>query len=167
LKLLVAPHNRPVIELELGTEGDAFVITCGSSRHEARVLARDASLLCFELDGRVHRAYLQRHGDAIRIVLRGRQHLFHTRAPGASASAAASTDAEPILRANLPGRVQKVLVQEGAAISAGDVLMLIEAMKMENPILAAADGLVSALHVQEGEMVQVGQLLATCDYRPR
>lgn len=63
------------------------------------------------------------------------------------------------IKAPLPGNVAKVKVQEGAKVNAGDVLIVLEAMKMENEILAPAAGTVKKLYVQEGKAVQQGEAL--------
>lgn len=61
--------------------------------------------------------------------------------------------------APLAGSVFKVLVAEGDEIEAGQVLLVLEAMKMETEITAPAAGVVSVLNVAEGEAVQGGQSL--------
>lgn len=59
----------------------------------------------------------------------------------------------------LPGTVLKVLAKQGAAVKSGDVLCIIEAMKMENEIMAPCDGTVSAVSVSEGASVNAGDPL--------
>ena len=61
--------------------------------------------------------------------------------------------------APLAGSVSKVLVEEGQVITAGEVIVVLEAMKMETEITAPNDGTVTALHVQPGDAVQGGQSL--------
>ncbi len=63
------------------------------------------------------------------------------------------------LRSPLPGRVIQVLVSEGQVVQAGDVLVIIEAMKMEHRIEAPADGTVSAVYFAAGQMVQADEVL--------
>jgi biotin carboxyl carrier protein len=53
----------------------------------------------------------------------------------------------------MPGRVLKIMVSEGEEVSKGQVLMVVEAMKMENNILCPKDGVVDKLLVKEGDMV--------------
>ena len=66
----------------------------------------------------------------------------------------AGADAAQALTAPMPATVLKVLVQPGAAVRAGDTVIILEAMKMELPLRAAADAIVSAVHCREGELVQ-------------
>ena len=59
----------------------------------------------------------------------------------------------------MPGTVQRILVSEGESVDAGQVLMLLEAMKMELTVVAPAAGIVAAVLVAEGELVAGGQRL--------
>ena len=59
----------------------------------------------------------------------------------------------------MTGRVIEVLVSEGDAVSEGDVVVVVESMKMENEIICDHDGTVSAVHVQEDQSVSEGDRL--------
>lgn len=76
----------------------------------------------------------------------------------APAAAAASAESVP---APLAGNIFKIMAIEGQSVAAGDVIMIMEAMKMETEIRSPAAGVVSELLVKEGDAVQVGQALLT------
>ena len=59
----------------------------------------------------------------------------------------------------MTGRVIEVLVAEGAAVGAGDVVVVIESMKMENEVVCDVDGSVSVVHVEEDQSVSEGDRL--------
>ena len=61
----------------------------------------------------------------------------------------------------MPGTILSVNVQNGQAVKKGDVLMILEAMKMENEIMAPADGTVTAVNVTKGAAVESGTLLCS------
>ncbi|MBX2981097.1 MAG: biotin/lipoyl-containing protein [Flavobacteriales bacterium] len=63
------------------------------------------------------------------------------------------------LKAPMPGLVLKVLVKEGTEVKKNDPLLVLEAMKMENVIKSAGDGVVQKIHAVEGEAVEKAQLL--------
>jgi pyruvate carboxylase subunit B len=67
------------------------------------------------------------------------------------------------LRAPMPGLVVRVLVQPGQAVSRGGGVVVLEAMKMENELKAAADGTVKTVRVGTGEPVEKGQVLVEFD----
>ena len=64
------------------------------------------------------------------------------------------------VRAEMVANVWKVVATEGQQVDAGDTLVILESMKMEIPVLAEEPGIVSKLHVAEGDVVQEGDLIA-------
>jgi pyruvate carboxylase subunit B len=64
----------------------------------------------------------------------------------------------------MPGKVLSVLVGEGQEVATGDGLLILEAMKMENRIVAEARAIVRRVHVTEGQMVDGGAILLELDY---
>ena len=81
-------------------------------------------------------------------------------APAAPAKAAVSAGAgEASVNAPMPGKIVKVLVSEGQAVNSGDVLLILEAMKMQNEIAATQAGTVKAINVAAGQSVKVGDAL--------
>ena len=67
------------------------------------------------------------------------------------------------LLAPMPGAVVRVAVAEGARVTAGQPLVVLEAMKMEHTVAAPVDGVVTALHVRPGDQVESGQALAVVE----
>ena len=82
------------------------------------------------------------------------------KAAPAAAPAAAAGEGEKI-NAPMPGNILAVNVKEGDVVKKGQVLMILEAMKMENEIMAGADGTVTSVAVQSGATVEAGALLCT------
>jgi len=80
-------------------------------------------------------------------------------APAPTAAPAAAPAGGEKITAPMPGTILSVNVTDGQAVKSGDVLMILEAMKMENEILAPCDGTVSALSVTKGATVDTGALL--------
>jgi biotin carboxyl carrier protein len=67
--------------------------------------------------------------------------------------------AEGDLVTQMPGKVVKILVQEGQEVSKGETLLILEAMKMENEIKASSDGVVKAIHVKANDAIESGHLM--------
>ena len=63
------------------------------------------------------------------------------------------------LRAPMPGKIVRVNVSEGDAVSQGDALVVLESMKMENTLSSSLDGVVKSVHVSADDSVQQGQTL--------
>ena len=73
---------------------------------------------------------------------------------------AAAGAGEPV-NAPMPGTILDVKVTAGQAVKSGDVLMILEAMKMENEIMAPKDGTVTSVSASKGASVQSGDVLCT------
>lgn len=63
--------------------------------------------------------------------------------------------------APMPGNILDVKTSVGASVKAGDVLVILEAMKMENDIVAPQDGTVASVNVNKGDTVDAGQTIVT------
>ena len=81
-------------------------------------------------------------------------------APAQPATSAVAAGADA-LTAPMPGTILRILVNVGDAVKQNQPVMILEAMKMENEIVAAADGVVSGIHVTQGDMVNPGDALIT------
>ena len=86
-------------------------------------------------------------------------------APKAAPAAAPAPAAKPVaagsatISAPMPGKVLEVKVKAGDAVKAGDVLMILEAMKMQNEIMAPADGTISDVRISAGQTVGTGDVM--------
>ncbi len=83
-------------------------------------------------------------------------------APAAAPAAPAPAGAENVT-CPMPGTILAVNVQPGAAVKKGDVMFILEAMKMENEIMAPRDGKVVSVGVQQNASVNPGDLLAVIE----
>ncbi|MXW48373.1 MAG: biotin/lipoyl-binding protein [Gammaproteobacteria bacterium] len=96
------------------------------------------------------------------ILLEDEIYLFHQSSryglrPSDRLSAALSANVDAgSLTAPLPGRIARVLVEEGESVSTGQVLIVVEAMKMEHPIASPIDGVVTSVPFSENELVDEG-----------
>lgn len=82
-------------------------------------------------------------------------------APAVSAPAPASSDSSKNITCPMPGTILKVMVKPGDAIKRGDVVIILEAMKMENEIFATDDATVESVNVSEGSTANTGDVLVT------
>ena len=77
-------------------------------------------------------------------------------APASSGAAGGIT-----VKAPMPGKILSIKASEGQAVKKGDVILLLEAMKMENEVVAPQDGTVATINVASGAAVEAGDTLAT------
>lgn len=81
-------------------------------------------------------------------------------AKAAAARPAAAESGIGAIRAIMPGTIVRVMVAEGNTVVAGDVLLVLEAMKMENELRAPTSGTVRAVHARPGQAVEMNAVLA-------
>jgi biotin carboxyl carrier protein len=79
------------------------------------------------------------------------------------AASSAIVAGEGAVVAIMPGKVIRLLVAEGDQVAEGEVICILEAMKMENELKAPKSGTVTVLHVQPGQDVEMGAVLAEID----
>ena len=130
-------------EMELSTEG----VT----------VSRLADRLIVHGPEGAHTAVAVKQGDATLISYKGRQYRVEQKSARSRQHGAASSGE---MRAPMPGMIVDVRVEVGAPVKKGDTVLVLEAMKTQQPFNAPFDGTVKELKVQKGEQVGDGQLLA-------
>ena len=131
------------IEIDAKRDGSSFSFK-GMKIHTGEELWLD-------INGRKHKAVATKVGDVWWVHVNGHTMQFELIEPGAS-----SADDEGGLSAPMPGKILEVHVSVGQSVKSGDVLMVMEAMKMEHKIVAGSDGVVEAIHFAEGDQVPQG-----------
>lgn len=97
-----------------------------------------------------------RQGETTLISYKGRQFKLDLKAPRVRAGAIFSGE----MHAPMPGLIADVLVEEGALVKKGQKLLVLEAMKTQQPFIAPFDGVIRKLPARKGEQVAEGALLA-------
>lgn len=82
-------------------------------------------------------------------------------APAPKAPAASGSAGSIEVTAPMPGKILAVKADVGQSVKKGDVILLLEAMKMENEVVAPEDGTIASINVNSGDMVEAGNVLAT------
>jgi acetyl/propionyl-CoA carboxylase alpha subunit len=160
------PYRDPSILFRIGadeivvswnqTGAGAYRARVFDSTVKAQVLSCVPDSIRIEIDG-VQRAFKINEADdelyihsslGSRVIKRPPRHPMRQ-----TASEQASANSP------MPGKVLKILVEAGQKVSAGDSLIILEAMKMEHTMRAALDGVVESILVSDGEVVGPGQLL--------
>src|SRR5947208_2707431 len=111
-----------------------------------------------EQDGRTHIVYVAGAAGDYWAFCNGV--VFHDELSGRSSRGSRARGTAPqSLFAPMPATVVKVPVRVGTAVKKGHAVVILEAMKMELPVRAPADGVVSAVHCREGQLVPAGAVL--------
>lgn len=153
-------------QLILTVEGMAYEVEI-----EGETVMVNGRPFTVNLDG--HRA--QVNGTSYEIELQGDQvtvngiaYAFQVQEkkerPGAEAPPRAARAAEVgAVTAIMPGKIIRVLVKEGDEVQEGDVLCVLEAMKMENELRASKSGVVKEVNVEPGSDVEMGEVLVVIE----
>ncbi|MCC6499851.1 MAG: biotin/lipoyl-binding protein [Anaerolineales bacterium] len=115
-------------------------------------------------EGKSHESYIARGDDNWQVLLRGRLYLVavedeREKRLRAAAGGGVVETGEFLLKAPMPGLVVAVPVEDGQEIKKGQVLLILESMKMQNELKAPRDGKVSRIKVKAGESVEQKQTL--------
>jgi acetyl/propionyl-CoA carboxylase alpha subunit len=153
--------TRTVELLELG--GHAYRITVDGVQHlvDARMLHPGSFSLL--IDNRSYALDVRSDGDRHRVDLGGRTLevlLIDTLRHGGVPISAEDEGGPQEIRAMMPGKIVTVLAAVGDNVEKGQGVLVVEAMKMENELKAAAGGVVREILVQPGQAVEAGELLA-------
>ena len=118
------------------------------------------------IDGKSYEAFINEGlGDELQVQLRGRQYAVlvqdererRLRAAGLGEGGAGAGEFQ--LKAPMPGLIVTIPVEEGQIVHKGDVLVILESMKMQNELRTPRDGVVSRINVAAAEGVDQGQIL--------
>lgn len=115
------------------------------------------TLQSIRVGNRAFRVRIIRDRDRVFVWCAGEALEFRKASGGRPAR---SGEAGGGLSAPMPGRVRQVLASEGGRVSRGEVILILEAMKMEHAIRATADGVVARIFHSEGDLVEAGTPLA-------
>ena len=119
------------------------------------VIADSPSVYRVDDGTRARRVYVVATGDRRQVFVEGEVYEFET-CPGATVRRTSARTTPDVLSAPMPAKVIAVLVRIGHAVHRGDIVVKLEAMKMELPVRAPRDGTVRSIACREGEIVQPG-----------
>ncbi|MCJ8169027.1 acetyl/propionyl/methylcrotonyl-CoA carboxylase subunit alpha [Atopomonas sediminilitoris] len=156
LKHLDQPHRIEVDVIHSGAQ-PTVQVRYAESLVELQLLACDGRWLTVAIDGVRQRVAYHHDGDTLHLFAHGGNLKLEdiTHAP-VSGQAAANSGA---IKAPMDGAIVEVLVEEGTPVSKGQLLVVLEAMKMEHPLKAGSDGVVRRVGVNKGDQVKNRQLL--------
>ncbi len=147
-----------------------FKFTIDGKEYEVSVTDKDKNVASVEVNGKEYTVGYEAQGGApvaakpiapAMVSVTAPQPVSSQAAASTPTSAPASAPAAGggSIVAPLPGTISSVAVSVGASVKRGDLLLVMEAMKMENDIRSDRDGVVKAIHVAPGKTVMQGDVL--------
>ncbi|EMK6941409.1 sodium-extruding oxaloacetate decarboxylase subunit alpha [Vibrio cholerae] len=147
LKFLKNRHNPEAFEPAPGKEPAPVATAPASTKPAAGIESYSV-----KVDGVVYDVEVGPQGQLTSVVPAGQK-------AGPKPTVATTTQGAEVVAAPLAGTIFKIQVEQGDEVAEGDVLIVLEAMKMETEIRAARSGVIQELHVKEGDSVRVGASL--------
>ncbi len=159
MKLSLLERDGSLVEITLEGKPRVVTVEWAGTSAEIRLLAEAARRMTVLLDGQRHAVELRLEGTFVETIIRGRRFVFRRTDLEAGQAHEVATAADPLVRAIVPGRVLEIRVVAGERVEAGQVLAVIDAMKMENPVVAPMPGTVVEIAIAADERVSQGQIL--------
>ncbi len=145
-------------QLRIEREGEEWI----ADGRRASVLEVEPGIYSVLLGNRSFEARVERSAEGLAVHIRGRRFVLEVSDPRRLGRAAGGPlwEGRQKVTSPMPGKVVRVLVAQGDAIQAGQGLLVVEAMKMQNEMKAPKAGRVAALSAREGATVAAGEVLA-------
>jgi biotin carboxyl carrier protein len=144
--------------LDVSSNGKVFTLTLGDKTIHAETLRSENGKLDLLIDGKRVSAYISSDNLKRWVTINGQTSVL-TKSSGAQRGGYGHHHAAGELTAPMPGQVRAVNIKEGDAVTKGQTLLVLEAMKMEIRIHSPQDGVVKKLFVNQGQTVEREQIL--------
>ena len=164
MKTTLHSHGSALV-VEYRQAGDEYTVTVSDKTLQAQILTAHDGALTLLVDGQLLRAHVVNDGPRTLVAIDGRVYEFlHAEKQTAQSRQREAGRLSPEIRSPMPGKILEVRVTEGVSVEAGQVLVVLEAMKMENALTAEGPARVRKIHVSSGELVDLGQLLVELEF---
>ena len=152
------------LRLEVSGKDGRYRVTLDGRILECDARSVDGTFLSLLVDGRSYEVALKGGAGRYTAVVRGEVVPVDLAEAARGVAAPRRGPAGPVnVKAPMPGRLVRILVTEGQEVRAGDGLVVVEAMKMENELRSPRAGRIARIHAQERQAVETGALLVTVE----
>jgi 3-methylcrotonyl-CoA carboxylase alpha subunit len=158
-RMLTLCHRDHTFSVRAAGHAGQYQITVDGACYHIEGARLDDDVLSLRIDGVMHRVRTVCSENAV-LVHDGQQRLLLDRVDDRQRHAGAVTSGDDQIRAPMPGRVVLVQASAGASVRSGDVVLVLEAMKMELALKAPRDGTLAEVRVQAGDFVDADAVLA-------
>ena len=156
-------------DVEIKQDGRALTASVDGRFYDLEVSEPEPGVFLFKHDGRIYEAVVTDRGGSnepmnVRIGTGEFDvRLIDPKRLRGTGSGTDHGDGVAEIKTAMPGKVVRILVEAGAAVSKGDGIVVVEAMKMQNELKSPKDGLVKDIRTSEGATVAAGDVLATIE----
>lgn len=163
---LQAEINQESVEIEIRREGETVVAEIDGRKFKLEVSQPEPNTYLFKNENKIFETFvspLQNAGSPLQvkiknnefeIILHDPKRLRDAKGKGGQAEGIAE------IKTAMPGKVVRVLTESGTEIKAGEGVIVVEAMKMQNELKSPKDGVLKEIRFKEGDTVNAGDILA-------
>jgi biotin carboxyl carrier protein len=151
-------HNSETITIDFTPAGKGYRATIREEIVDVEIFRAEDGKLDLRIDGKRVTAYISSENTKRWVSVNGQTFVL-TKSSSARSRGHGAQHTKGELTAPMPGQVRAVNVSEGEAVTKGQTLLVLEAMKMEIRVHAPQDGVVKKLFVKQGETVEREQSL--------
>jgi len=160
---LTGPSGKKLRTVELERDADRWKISLDGQPVDIDAVEIDPNTLSLLLEGQSYEVRITPSPDGVLKLQTGLQEftaeVVDPRAWRGRRHGALEVEGRQQIVAPMPGKVVRILVQAGDKVEAGQGLLVVEAMKMQNEIRSPKGGTIECLHVREGQPVNAGEVL--------
>jgi 3-methylcrotonyl-CoA carboxylase alpha subunit len=153
------PETTQVIRII--KDNDIYQVLVGERHYLIDSVRLVDGILYLNVDGQQKQVAVARQGRSVWVTLGGQTYQLQRVDRRSQIGERSGSRTASELEAMMPGVVQEILVAEGEAVTVGQPILVLEAMKMEQRLTSSGDGVVQAIHVQPGQLVRQGQILVS------
>ena len=153
------------LTIDYRPESNGHLITSGDEVFRAQILAKQERALTLLVDGQPFHAHVVSDGTRTLVAIDSHIYEFVRGEKKIAQSRQRETGRlSPEICSPMPGKILDVRILEGDTVETGQVLVVLEAMKMENALTAESSARVRKIHVAAGTLVDLGQLLVELEF---
>src|SRR5579864_4857047 len=160
LELTIGDRAR---NLEIERHGGQFHFRINGRAVAADVVQVQPEVYSVLIDGQAFEAHIECDASGLRVQIDGREFPIAIADPRQwrrSQNQMAAAEGHQQIVSSMPGKVVRVMVRAGDAVEAGQGLLVVEAMKMQNEIKSPKAGKIERIAAQEGQTINAGEVLA-------
>lgn len=167
MKTTLLSSSGTAFAVEYTQRGNEYDTQVNGQLRRIQLLSEEDSAITLLVNGQPLRVHVVHDGQRSLAAIDG--YVYEFSRAGEKKGTSRQREAgrlSPEIRSPMPGKILDVRVTTGATVEAGQVLILLEAMKMENSLMAEGAARVKKIHVSAGDLVDLGQLLVELELAP-
>jgi len=136
-----------------------FQVTLGDKKYLVLPEHLGSNEILLNINGRIYDVVVELNSSCCSVYLNGKYFEIEKKSASRILNKAAAKQITRSVKTSMPGRIVKVLVNEGEKVREGEAVLILEAMKMENEIKSPQSGVIKEIKVKPGDQVEAGIVL--------